>query len=366
MRALHLIAPGPIAGAERVVIGGVDALRSAGVDASLVVLGDARVAAAARDFSAAAMTRRIAPDLVWAAGRLDPRAILTLRAAVAARAPDLVHVHGYRALFYALAAGGAAPLVATHHGVTSHDARVRAYERLTYALYRLPRVRRVLAVSAAGHDELRAHGVPHARLARVPNFLALDAPIPAQRAPSAGPSATPISLLFLGRLSPEKGLDLLLAALALPAAPPARLDVVGDGPERAALERTAAAAGLSARATFHGFQSDVAPFLAAADALVMPSRREGLPMALIEAVAAARPVVATAVGGIPELVTPGDNGELAPPDDAPALAAALARLVAALPARQSSALAHAHEVRRAYSPTAWAEATRAVYAEAAH
>ncbi len=357
MRIAHVIAPGPIAGAERVVIGGIDALRDSGTDARLIVLGDARVPGAARDFSAAALARRIASDLIWASGRLDPRAILSLRATVSALAPDLVHVHGYRALFYTLAAGGHTPLLATHHGVTSHDTRVRVYERLTYALYRLPRVRRVVAVSPAGHDELRAHGVPGARIARVPNFLALSAPIPAPRPPPDGP----ISLLFLGRLSPEKGLDVLLRALALPSARPFHLDVVGDGPERAALERATRAAGLAAHVAFHGFQPDVAPYLAGADALVMPSRREGLPMALIEAVAAARPIVATAVGGIPELVTPGENGELAAPDDAPALAAAIARLADAFPARQTAAHARALAVRRTYSARAWADATRAVY-----
>lgn len=362
MKVAHVIAPGPIAGAERVVIGGIGALRGAGTDARLVVLGDARVPAAAHDFTLAALARHIAPDVIWAGGRLDPRALISLRATLAALAPDLVHVHGYRALFYALAAGGRTPVVATHHGVTSHDARVRAYERLTYALYRLPRVRRVFVVSAAGHDELRAQGVPSARLVRVPNFLALDAPIPAPRPPSGAP----ISLLFLGRLSPEKGLDVLLAALARPSAPPVHLDVVGDGPERVALERATHAAGLTARVIFHGFQPDVAPFLAAADALVMPSRREGLPMALIEAVAAARPVVATAVGGIPELVTPGENGELCAPDDADALAAAIRRLAAALPARQAAAHARVFMVRRTYSAAAWADATRAEYETARH
>lgn len=355
MRVAHLIAPGPLAGAERVVLGGVAALRATGLDTHLITLGDARVPHAARDFRDAALASGTASAVLWAAGRLDPRAAVTLHATLAALAPDLLHVHGYRALFYALAATRRPPIVATHHGVTSHDARVRAYERLTYALYRLPRVRRVIAVSAAGDAELRAHGVPPARLARVPNFLALDAPIP----PSLPLAGRPLRLLFLGRLSPEKGLDTLLAALAHPSAPPAHLDVVGDGPER---HRLAATAG--PHVTFHGFQPDVAPFLAACDALAMPSRREGLPMALIEAVAAARPILATRVGGIPELVTAGENGELAPPDDPAALAAALSRLVSAFPARQSAAVARAALTRASHSAATWADATRAIYSAA--
>ena len=346
MRVLHLIAPGPIAGAEKVVLGGCAALRAAGANVELSVMCDARRPEVSKAFLAAA--EALAPKPLACRGRVDLRAVAAV--ARAARGADVVHVHGYKALCYALAAR-AGPIVVTHHGETAHDAKVRGYEWVALGAYRL--VARVVAVSDAVRAHLVQVGVPERKIVTIANFVSISA------VPPAPPRHGPLQLLCLGRLAPEKGLDVLIEALR--SAPGVQVRIVGDGPERARLERAVSEGGLSGRVTFTGFQSDVAPHLAAAHALVMPSRREGLPMALIEAVASGRPVVASRVGGIPELVADGTNGRLVAPDDATALAFALQDLDSRYDSYAEAARAMAPRIRRDYSPEGWAARTLAEY-----
>lgn len=128
-------------------------------------------------------------------------------------------------------------------------------------------------------------------------------------------------LIFVGRLAPVKGLRVLMQTLngLKDALPDLRLTVVGDGPDRAALE--AAAAPLGARVSFTGYQSqaEVAAHLAASDIFVLPSFAEGVPVVLMEAMAAGMPVIATRIAGIAELVEDGTSGHLVPPGDPTAL-----------------------------------------------
>jgi glycosyltransferase involved in cell wall biosynthesis len=142
-------------------------------------------------------------------------------------------------------------------------------------------------------------------------------------------------LVFVGRLAAVKGVPVLIDALAEVAdLPGVRLTLVGDGPERAALEAQVARLGLLEIVTFAGYQDSagVAELLKSADALVLPSFAEGLPVVLMEAMAAGLAVVTTQIAGIPELVQDGVNGRLVPPGNRPALAQAL-REVLTDPAR---------------------------------
>jgi len=146
---------------------------------------------------------------------------------------------------------------------------------------------------------------------------------PATRAmPPGGPL-----LVAIGRLSPQKGFDFAIEAVAMARAalPDLHLTLVGDGPLRAALTAAIAARDLGGAVTLTGWQDEegVGTALSAAQALIVPSFAEGLPMVVIEAMAAGRPVIATAIAGIPELVTP-DTGWLVPAGDAGALTMAIA------------------------------------------
>jgi glycosyltransferase involved in cell wall biosynthesis len=138
-------------------------------------------------------------------------------------------------------------------------------------------------------------------------------------------------VLALGRLEPQKGFDVLIEALARLDQHEIDLLIAGDGAERNVLEALARARGIAARVHFLGAtdrQATVA-LLRGAAVVCCPSRFEGLPLVCIEAFAAGRPVVATNVNGIPELVRHEETGVLVPPDDAPALAAGLARVLSA-------------------------------------
>jgi glycosyltransferase involved in cell wall biosynthesis len=130
-------------------------------------------------------------------------------------------------------------------------------------------------------------------------------------------------LLAVCRLEPQKGVDIAIRALTQ--IPNARLVVLGEGPERATLERLAAELGVAV--SLPGRVPDVAAWLRRADVLVHPVRWEGFGLALLEAMLASRPVVATAVSSIPEIVLDGETGLLVPPDDPDALAAAVNRVL---------------------------------------
>lgn len=126
-----------------------------------------------------------------------------------------------------------------------------------------------------------------------------------------------------------KGLDVLVAAAGRLAEefPEVSFHVAGEGPERASLERAIRDGELERRFHLHGAVADIPGFLAGLDVAVLPSRAEGMSNAVLEYMAAARPVVATAVGATPELLRDGDDGLLVPPDDPHALAGAIARLL---------------------------------------
>jgi len=144
--------------------------------------------------------------------------------------------------------------------------------------------------------------------------------------PAPPPARDGLHLLFVGRLTAIKGVFVLLEAAARADVPGLRLTLVGDGPDRAALEAEAARLGVAAEFLGFGSQGAVAEALARADALVLPSFAEGVPVVLMEAMASGRPVIATRVGGVSELVTDGESGFLVSPGDSAAFAAAIERL----------------------------------------
>jgi glycosyltransferase involved in cell wall biosynthesis len=178
----------------------------------------------------------------------------------------------------------------------------------------------------------KSYGVPAARLTIIPNGVDTEYFQPATALANGPPR-----LLYIGRLVPDKDPDTLLQAfqLTIRAHPDAELWLVGEGPRQAALQELAFRHSLSARVRFIPPTDDLLPVLQQATFMVLSSRTEALPNVVLEAMAAGLPVVATRVGGVPELVDPGVTGWLVPPGDAPALAAALGQALADPEARQA-------------------------------
>jgi len=206
------------------------------------------------------------------------------------------------------------------------------------------RARFTVAISSFGRSQLcrwtRMETWPHLHVVHCgiePWRFAEPAPLP-----EGGPH-----LVAIGRFSEQKGFGLLIEALALalPDLPHLHLTLVGDGELRPLFEADIDRRGLGDHITLTGWldEARVRQALGAAQALVVPSFAEGLPMVIMEAMAAGRPVIATAIAGIPELVTP-DTGWLVPAGDAAALADAI-RTLAATPPQQLSAMGHAGRLR---------------------
>jgi glycosyltransferase involved in cell wall biosynthesis len=283
---------------------------------------------------------------------------------------DLIHSHGYRADLIALAVSWflRVPAVSTCHGFTSIDRRLALYSRLNVLLLR--RFAQVIAVSARMRDDLLGEGLHPDKVALVTNAVETvgDSTMQSERHATRarlGIVDQEFVLGSVGRLSEEKGVHHLLDALALRAPDhPWRLVIIGDGPRRDELEEMVRRAGLSERVIFAGFQSDVSPWYAAMDVFVLPSLTEGTPMALLEAMARRIPVVASAVGGVPAIISSGVNGLLVPPADTRALSDAIRMMADSGGLRQALSAAGQATVLERYNVSTWVNRVRAVYQQA--
>jgi len=207
--------------------------------------------------------------------------------------------------------------------------------------YRLAHV--VVANSDAASALLRREGVPPHKIRTIANGLDITQFAPPAHRPDVR------RILIVANLRPEKGHDLLIDASVRIADrhPAVEFQVAGDGPLRDDLIARAVANGVRDRFHFLGHRNDVPALLAASDLFVLPSRSEASPNAVIEAMAAGLPVVASRMGGIPELITPGVTGELVPPGDATGLAECLMSLIERPAHRHAlGSAARAHVARR--------------------
>jgi glycosyltransferase involved in cell wall biosynthesis len=266
-----------------------------------------------------------------------------------------LHVHHHGAMILCgipARLAGISRIVMTEHGLQALMERPEA-RRLTVRYCRYASDITVVEQTQADYFH-RQLGFPVSKLHVVENGVRLAARSAAQIERKRRELSIPAGLFaffYVGRLNPVKDLGTLLQAFAaVPAELSARsrLYLVGDGPERAMLEARAAALGLTGRAIFLGARNDVSEILMAADAFVMSSKSEGLPMVLLEAMAARVPCVATAVGGIPNLFGD-DRGLSVPAQDAPALAGAMASLASSLALRERLVSNATENLRRHYA-----------------
>jgi glycosyltransferase involved in cell wall biosynthesis len=315
--ALHVVASDQRRGAEVFAQDLADELRRRGMATSVVAL-EAR--ATAEPMPVPALGRRA----------LTPTTLRALRRAAGPCAAAIAHGSRTLPACAAALAGGGVPFAYRSIGdprAWAHRGRRRWQ---TTRLLRRPRL--VVALWPAAADALMTiHGLPAARIRVIPNGVAAArCALPddgARRAARQGfglPADEPV-VCYLGALSTEKDVGRAIAAVA--AVPGLRLLVAGEGPARAELQAEAAREA-PGRVVFAGVVASAASALAAADAIVLPSRTEGMPGVLIEAGLCAVPAVATDVGGVAEIVADGETGVLVSPGDAAALAAGLRRVLA--------------------------------------
>lgn len=288
------------------------------------------------DFVMAAANLGLDVELIPERRRFDLGVVPALRSVIESREPALVVTNSVKShfLLWRSRLWRKYPWVAFHHGYTSTDRKMSVYNRLDR--WSLPKADRLVTVCRAFAQELidttgvsaDSISVQHNAIRRQQSVG--DADVESLRG-HLGIGARESVVLSVGRLSREKAqLDLLTAFKELGESKSeisSKLIIVGDGPERSGLEAAARSLGCKDRVIFAGQVSDVRTFYAAADVFVLPSHSEGSPNVLLEAMAASLPIVATAVGGVPEMVENNETALLVPPNDPPSIAGAIVLLL---------------------------------------
>lgn len=296
--------------------------RRAGCSVEVVAIHEP--SAHAHPFVEALAADGINAHIIEVAGRAYLRERSAVRALCAKLKPSIVHTHGYRpdVIDSPAASRDGIKTVTTVHGFTSYGVRGRLYEILQRRAFR--HFDAVVAVSQPIAKKLVTVGIDPGRVHVIPN--ATDDPVASvpreQARQTLGLRPQDFVVGWVGRLSPEKGPDVFVAALAQLTRDEIRACVIGDGPERPALEAQATSLGVADRICWAGSVANAGRLFSAFDVFVLSSRTEGTPIVLIEAVAAGVPIVATRVGGVPDLLGDSDAylvEPLSPPDIASAV-----------------------------------------------
>ena len=364
LRVCFLVAPGFVGGLERVVHGLTRGLGARGHDihvfAVLTPSPEREPFLAAFDGTPVTVHElRLPPGFRHLlAERRAARALLqSLR-------PDVVHSHGFRpdVLDSGLARQLGIPTVTTIHGESFMGGRTRIYEWLQWRTYR--RFDAVIAVSVRLRETALAHRVPAQRVHLIrnafPGGVSFASRESARR--ELGLSPADVAVGWLGRMIPVKGADIFLRAVGQLASPTATAVLIGDGSERGQLESLAAQLGLGPRVRFVGGVEGAARLLPAFDAFVLSSRSEGTPIVLFEAMAAGVPVVASRVGGVPDVVGDGE-AVLVPAEDATACADGLRRILDDRPGAAAMAERARRRLADGFSTAAWLDHHETLYRE---
>jgi glycosyltransferase involved in cell wall biosynthesis len=317
-------------------------------------------------FIQAARSAGIAVDVIPERGRFDRSAITEIRRIAGAREPDIIQTHNVKSHFFLRLSGlwQERAWLAFHHGYTAEDFKMRCYNSVNRWSLRAPR--HVVTVCGPFVEQLVRQGIQRERITVLHNsvkpFQTLDdEKIRLVRASIPAAENTPI-LISIGRLSHEKGHLDLLNALALLREWKCVFHAVfvGEGVERPRIEAARERLGLQQHVTLAGLQHDVRAYFRMAQAAVIASHSEGSPNALLEAMAAGLPIVATSVGGIPEIARDGESALLVEPHNPEALAQAIRRVLQSSDLRNSlSACAQAKVVT--YSPVSYYRALVGIY-----
>jgi glycosyltransferase involved in cell wall biosynthesis len=321
VRMLILINSGFLGGPERYILGYAKRIR-----------GSVKVAVATFEsgrYECSQFSQSLALGMVEAlsipcASSYDPRQLTRLIALVRQGGFNIINSHGYRANLVGLVASKVLriPIVATFHGWTGSDSKVRVFDRIDRAALRM--MDHIITVSEANKGLLKHLGIKDSAITVVPN--AVD---PEQFASSLHNDQASVLrkalgfgeaeriCICVGRLSPEKGQEVALKALAgvIREIPECRLVFLGDGPDKEKLRLLSQKLGIPDFVRFVGFQKHVDDYMKLSEVLILPSHTEGLPTVVLEAFLRSRFVIATSVGGTPEVVRDQETGLLIPPNN---------------------------------------------------
>jgi glycosyltransferase involved in cell wall biosynthesis len=371
MRVLMVVRPAT-GGMKRQVLSLSGGLLAAGHEVAVAAPPDSEVFAGAVDAGLPVYPVPMVGPLDPAA---DVRAVRALVRVLRAECFDVVHAHGFKAGLVArvatILAHVPAVIVTVHNHVLYRDDISRftkwRYRAAEWAL--AARTDRYIAVSDSLRDELiGAYHLPASKVITVHNGIEPGAFLaPQNRTHAREAYGLPVEGLVLGtacRFAPQKGLDTLIAALpeVRDRMPGTVLALGGDGPLAEELLAQAAESGVADAIVWTGVVDDMPKFFAALDVYVLPSRSEGLPLALVEAAAAAVPTIGTRAGGTPEVIIDRETGLLVDPEDWHGLAGACIRLLE--DSERAKALGAAARKRAIgeFSPGAMIDRTLQVYA----
>lgn len=326
VKVLQLISSGGYYGAENMLLNLCASQQKAGCQNSLMLFYN--VHAPNVEFYERARRRGLSVRMVHCQGRADWRAVRQIEECIQDDGIELLHTHGYKADLYGYVAArrSGKPIVATCHNWVGGTAALGIYNHLDRMA--LKRFQGLAAVSDSVAQRLLNSGVAPKKIRTIANGIDVE---PFQR-------ARPLPVFdfdgnkvvgMVARLDLQKGFEYLLrAARELCGAFPAlKVVIVGDGPDRHAIENMVQRFGLQSNVILAGQHSDMPRIYAAMDLFVLPSLNEGLPMTILEAMAASRPVIATSVGAVPKVIKDGETGLLIDPGDVNGLRNALVRLL---------------------------------------
>ena len=327
VKVLQLISSGGYYGAENMLLNLCASQQKAGCQNSLMLFYN--VHAPNIEFYERARRRGLSVRMVHCQGRADWRAVRQIEECIQEDGIELLHTHGYKADLYGYVAArrSGRPIVATCHNWVGGTAALGIYNHLDRMV--LKRFHGLAAVSASVAQRLLGSGIAAKKIRTIANGIDVEQFGRARPSPVFDFDGNKV-IGMVARLDLQKGFEYLLrAARELSKAFPAlKIVIVGEGPHRQAIENMIQRFGLQSSVIVAGQHSDMPAIYAAMDIFVLPSLNEGLPMTILEAMAASKPVIATRVGAIPMVIKDGETGLLVDPGDANGLRDAFARLLA--------------------------------------
>ncbi len=365
---LHLRSTGALLGAERVIL--QLAARSEAHGYTPVVAGVQDRRDPSPELCRLAREMGIESYVFPCRAGFDRSLAALIRQTVRERGVSLMHCHGYKDDIHALAARAGVVKVATNHLWKGTSWRSRLYVHADALALR--RFDHVVAVSRPILDDMRRRGLKASKTSLIPNGIdsaPFATPLSDDRRralrPELGLEPSDVVAVSVSSLTPEKGHRYVLEGLprAAQTFPALRWLVVGDGPLREAIHEQAVALGISERVRLVGWRRDVPDLLRASDLFLLPSLVEGLPMALLEAMAAGLPAVASAVGDVATVIDDGRNGTLCAPGDVAALGTGISRYAGDAGLRNEHGARARATVEERFSSRAMAAAYCALYDE---